>query len=83
MRDFKSERQNERRDLTIWASVRLIDTQFKVANVDRIRYLARGWNIEEAQAPVYRWGNCAWRRRILRVNDVSGALPALGQRGGR
>lgn len=40
-------RDNERSDAIIWGSSRLIDTQFEVANLVRIRYLGRGWDIEE------------------------------------
>jgi hypothetical protein len=39
--------QNERKDLIIEISVRLICTQFKVAKVVRIRYFARGRDFEE------------------------------------
>jgi len=46
--DLKSERRNERADLSIWASVRLIGADIKAAKVARIRYLTRGRNIEEA-----------------------------------
>ena len=45
--DLKNRRQNERKELSIWASVRLVDTHFKAAKVVRIRYVGRGWNIEE------------------------------------
>ena len=37
--DLKNRRQNERKELSIWASVRLVDTHFKVAKVVRIRYV--------------------------------------------
>jgi hypothetical protein len=47
--DLKNRRQNERKDLIIEASVRLIGTQFKIAKVVRIRYFARGRNFEEGQ----------------------------------
>jgi hypothetical protein len=34
----------------------LVDTHFKVAKVVRIRYFARGWNIEEVHASVRKDG---------------------------
>ena len=36
-------------DFVLFKGVRLVDTHLKVAKVVRIRYLARGWNIDEAQ----------------------------------
>jgi hypothetical protein len=45
--DLKNRRQNERKELSIWALIRLVDTHFKVAKVVRNRYVGRGWKIEE------------------------------------
>ena len=43
---WKTVAENERKELSIWAFVRLVDTHFEVAKVVRIRYFARGWYIE-------------------------------------